>query len=244
MSSLIDPRVKLLIVFALTSVVLFAGNLWTFITITFLSIAFSWFFEVDLYHVFYKLRKFLTLVFGLIVIQSLFNSGGNTILGIGKFKLLTDLGLYLGVSYICRVIVIIMSGTIISSSSMRENLQALYQLKLPYEIGLMTSVGIRFLPILMEEVNYAYIAMELRGINVKKLNIKKRVKIISQLFVPIIFATMARAKKLSESIEARGFVIGEKRSSYMELKLNNRDYVVAIIGVLIIIVAALGGGVI
>jgi len=243
MFSKIDPRVKLIIVFSLTSVVLFAGNLWTFLIITLLSIGFSWFFGVDFYHVFYKLRKFITLVFGLIIIQSIFNSKGNTLVGIGNFKILTDVGLYLGISYICRVIVIIMSGVIISSSSMRENLQGLYQLKLPYEIGLMTSVGIRFLPILMEEVNYAYIAMELRGINVKKLKIKDRLKIISQLFVPIIYSTMIRAKKLSESIEARGFIIGEKRSSYMELKLNSKDYLVAIVGVLIVVIGALGGGI-
>ena len=238
----IDPRVKLMIVFALTTLVLFAGDAWTFTMVTFLSVGFSWFFKVDLYYVFHKLRRFLTLVFGLIIIQSIFNSKGFAIVAIGDFKILTDVGLYLGFTYICRVIVIIMSGAIISSSSMRENLQALYQLKVPYEMGLMTSVGIRFLPILREEVRNAYIAMELRGVNVKKLKLQKRLHIISQLFVPIIYSTMTRAKKLSESIEARGFIIGEKRSSYLELKLNSRDYIVAIVGVLIVAMAAIGGG--
>ncbi len=238
----IDPRVKLVIVMALTGVILFASHIWTFFIITFLSIGFSWYFQVDVVNVLFKLRKFLSVVFGLIVIQSFFHSNGQVLIGFGHIKLLTDVGLYLGISYICRVIVIIMSGSILSSSSMRENLQGLYQLKLPYEIGLMTSVGIRFLPILMEEVNHAYIAMELRGINVKKLKVKMRIKIISQLFVPIIYSTMTRAKKLSESIEARGFVIGEKRSSYMELQLSLKDIVVGVIGVLIIVFSVIGGG--
>lgn len=239
-----DPRVKLIIVFALTSVILFAGKLVTFVSITLISIGFAWLFEVDLKQVFYKLRHFLTLVFGLIIIQSIFNSTGNTLVGIGGFKLLTDVGLYLGVSYICRVIVIVMSGSIISSSSMRANLQALYQMKLPYEIGLMTSVGIRFLPILVEEVKHAYIAMELRGVNVKKLKMKYRVQIISQLFVPIIYSTMTRARKLSESIEARGFVIGKERSSYMELKLTSKDYFVTLISLIVVIVIVISGGII
>lgn len=240
----VDPRAKILIVLALTSVIIFTKNIWIMIGITILSLIYSWLFKVDLYQVFFKLRKFLTLLIGLIFIQSIFNTNGNVLIGVGEFKLLTDVGLILGISYICRVIVIIMSGSIISSSTMRENLQGLYQMKLPYEIGLMTSVGIRFLPILMEEVNNAYIAMELRGINVKKLKISLRIKIIAQLFVPIIYSTMIRAQKLSESIEARGFVIGKARSSYMVLKFKRNDVIVTILCVSIVILVVIGGGII
>ena len=36
---------------------------------------------------------------------------------------------------------------------------------------------------------------------------------------------MVRSRRLSESIEMRGFVVGEKRSSYLKLHMKGVDYV-------------------
>lgn len=221
-----DPRTKFFIVLLLTTVVILFMDIRVQLGVTFLTGLVSHLFGVKLMSVFRKMRHFLMLLLGIVVIQSLFRNDGHVLVGIGSVRLLTDTGLSLAVGYLCRVAVIICSGALIATSSLRQNLQGLSQLGIPYELALMTGVGIRFLPMLMEEVNNAYMAMELRGVEVKKLPFRKRISMVSQLFIPIIYGTIVRAQKLSESIEARGFVIGQKRTSFYHLKMAGRDWMI------------------
>ncbi len=67
-------------------------------------------------------------------------------------ELLTDVGIIRGVQYLYRMLVVILSGAIISTSGLKDNLQALVQLGLPYDVGFMCAIGIRFLPIFMEDI--------------------------------------------------------------------------------------------
>lgn len=230
-----DPRVKLLIVLFLSTTVIFYQNVWTLVTVTLVTLLVSWMMDVAILEVLKKLRHFLILLAGIIIVQSVFRNEGQALINIGGITLLTDLGIHMAVGYFCRVVVIIYSGAIIGTSSLRKNLQGLNQIGIPFELALMTGVGIRFLPMLIEEVSNATMAMALRGVEVKTLPIKKRVTLVSQLFIPIIYGTLTRAQKLSESIEARGFVIGQQRSSYDRLKFNPYDWIMSLIALVLFI---------
>lgn len=231
-----DPRVKLLIVMFLSTVVIFYQNIWTLLAVTVLTLLVGWTMDVEILKVLRKLRHFLMLLAGIIIVQSIFRNDGQAIISIGGVTLLTDVGINMAIGYFCRVVVIIYSGAIIGTSTLRQNLQALTQIGIPFELALMTGVGIRFLPMLMEEVSNAYLAMALRGVEVGALPIRKRVTLVSQLFIPIIYSTLTRAQKLSESIEARGFIIGQKRSSYYRLKFNKNDWMISVLGLVIFVV--------
>lgn len=231
-----DPRVKILIVLILSSMVIFYQTVWILLAVTVSTLVIGWTMDVEILKVFRKLRHFLMLLAGIIIVQSVFRNDGQAIINMGGITLLTDVGINMAMGYFCRVVVIIYSGAIIGTSSLRQNLQALTQIGLPFELALMTGVGIRFIPMLMEEVSNAYLAMALRGVEVGALPIRKRVTLVSQLFIPIIYSTLSRAQKLSESIEARGFVIGQKRSSYYHLKFNRRDWMISLLGLVIFVV--------
>ena len=230
-----DPRVKLLMVFFLSTMVLFYQNIVTLITVTVATLVISWLMGVAILEVLGKLKHFLMLLAGIILVQSVFRNEGQAIVNMGGITLLTDLGLRMAIGYFCRVVVIIYSGAIIGTSTLRQNLQGLNQIGIPFELALMTGVGIRFLPMLIEEISNAAMAMALRGVDVKALPIKKRVTLVSQLFIPIIYGTLTRAQKLSESIEARGFVIGQKRTSFDRLSFKASDWLVSLIGALVFI---------
>lgn len=235
---ILDPRVKIIGVALLTGFIVVQHGLLQQILLGLLSLGFALYVKADLINIFKKLRRFLTLFFTLVIIQSFFRSGGNPIITVFGIKLVTDQGLYMAVSYVIRMFVIVASGAIISTSSMRTILQGLSQLRLPYVLGLMTSIGIRFLPILGEEIQNAYTSMTLRGINVRKLPLKKRINIVGRLFVPIVFGTLHRAQKISESIEMRGYVTGAKRTSYYTLKMMAKDYYILITLVALILIVA------
>lgn len=221
---IIDPRVKILGVALLTGIIVVEHRMLQQILIGLLSIGFAVYVGADLIVILKKLRRFLTLFLTLIIIQSFFRSGGTPLISIGNINLITDQGLFMAISYVIRMFVIVASGAVISTSSMRFVLQGLSQLKLPYVLGLMTSIGIRFLPILGEEIQNAYTSMALRGIDIRELPLKQRIHIIGRLFVPIVYGALHRAQKIAESIEMRGYVVGEKRTSYFNLKMKMKDY--------------------
>jgi len=236
MSVTFDPRTKIFSVVVLSGMVLLSPNLMNQLMIMIMTILLCLMFGVNIFILLKKIKKFLVLFLGIIVIQSIFTNGQTDLVFIGSFTILSVEGLQLGINYMLRVLVIVFCGAIVSSSSMRNTMQGMVQLGLPYEFALMTSIGVRFLPILMDEIKQTYMAMELRGINIKKIPLRRRIELIGRLFVPIVNATLVRAKKLSESTEMRGYIIGEVRSSYYRLRFKGCDI---ILGLSIIIMAFL-----
>ncbi|MBS7526895.1 energy-coupling factor transporter transmembrane protein EcfT [Fusibacter paucivorans] len=220
-----DPRVKLLAATAISTVgVLSASPVLSLVNFL-VGLVMCSIFKVNLLKIIRKMKRFLGVCLALIVIQSLFDRSGSAILLIGKITILTDVGMYRGINYLFRVLIILISGMIISTSSMKATIQGFVQLGLPYEFGFMVGLGIRFLPLLTEEIRNTYVSMALRGIDVNRLPIAKRLAMIGSLFIPIVYATLLRGKALAESAQSRGFVIGGKRSTFEKLKFGKHDYI-------------------
>jgi len=112
------------------------------------------------------------------------------------------------------------------NSTPREIIQGLIQWKVPYELAFMVSLAIRFIPILAQEAKDAYTAIQLRGIEISELTLKKRFKLYSYMFMPVLSGVIHKAKELSTSLEARAFRAYPERTSFMKLKLIRRDYLV------------------
>ena len=74
-----------------------------------------------------------------------------------------------------------------------------------------------------------------RGVDFQEGSIKAKVTQIISLLIPMFVISFKRAEDLSNAMEARGYIIGEKRTKLDELKLRWRDYLC-----LIIILAFLG----
>jgi len=137
-----------------------------------------------------------------------------------------------GIRVILRMMIIIVSATIMRGSSSREIIQALVQWKIPYEIAFMVSLAIRFLPILRDEAKDVFTAIQLRGIEVEELSLYKRFKVYSYLFMPVLSGVIYRARELSTSIESRGFRAYPERTSYIKLRLSLKDYILMITSML------------
>jgi energy-coupling factor transport system permease protein len=220
-----DPRTKLFVVLCLSTAAVAFPEWQNLLRVTLVGIGFGWVFSVPFGSLLRRFSRILTLFFGLIVVQSLFTHQGEAILQIARVPILTTVGLERGLAYLFRVVIILLSGSILATSSMRDLLQALQQLKLPYVIGLMTAIGVKFLPIFVAEVQDAFVAMQLRGIDVKHLKLRKRIQVIAYLFIPLILSTLDKAERLAATIESRGFRTGAKRSHYRKLKLRRQDLI-------------------
>jgi len=90
----------------------------------------------------------------------------------------------------------------------------------------MVSIAIRFLPILKEEMSDMIIAIQLRGIDIKKVKLIKKIKIYKYIMLPIVTNSILKARELSLAMEMRGFRAYSTRTSYMVLKMNRLDYLI------------------
>ncbi len=224
MNDKFDPRTKLFVVLITSTLILVLHDIRMMAAVLLFQFIFALVFKAKIYETFYKLRRFISILFFLIVIQSIFDNQGNTILAISNITVLTDQGIIKGIAYIIRLTTIIMSGAILVTSEQSKLIQALVLIKVPYDLALMSSMGIRFLPLLIEQMKDTLTAIQLRGVEIEKQNLRDKLSIYAYIFTPVIVSTLKKAKSLSLSIEMRAFRLYEKRTSLVKLELANIDY--------------------
>jgi ABC-type cobalt transport system, permease component CbiQ and related transporters len=178
-----------------------------------------------------KMRRIFILIIIIAVIQSLFSPSGKAIVSVGGLSLVTSGGLEKGTIVILRMAIIIVSAAVMTTSNPREIVQGFVQWKVPYEIAFMVSVAIRFLPLLTDEIRDTFTAIQLRGIDLGKIPVKKRLKVYSYLFMPVVLGTIVKSQELSTAMEMRAFRAYTKRTSYMVLYMDYKDYAAIFISI-------------
>lgn len=171
-----------------------------------------------------RLKKLIGGMIAIGVAQSIFIKSGNPIITIGSLALLTDYGLAKALEFILRLGIIIISSVIITTSSSREVVQGLVQMKVPYEIAFMVSTAVRFLPLFREEMTDMVTALQLRGIDLKKIRLREKLKIYKYLLLPITTNAILRARELATAMEMRAFRAYPHRTSYRVLEMKMKDY--------------------
>lgn len=229
LNSKLDPRTKIVIVLSLSTLSLIYDDISMLIVFLSISCLCSVLMNSNLIAILVRLKKLICVMAAIAIVQSLFIKTGNPILKIGTFTLLTDYGIIKSLEFVLRLGIIIVSAAIITTSSSREIVQGLVQWRCPYEIAFMVSVAIRFLPIFKEEMTDMVIAIQLRGIDLKRVKLEKKIKVYKYILFPIVTNSILKAKELSTAMEMRGFRAYPSRTSYMTLKMQNIDYIVIII---------------
>ena len=225
LNSKLDPRTKIVIVLSLSTLSLIYDDISMLIVFLSISCLCSVLMNSNLIAILVRLKKLICVMAAIAIVQSLFTKTGNPIIKIGTFTLLTDYGIVRSLKFVLRLGIIIVSAAIITTSSSREIVQGLVQWRCPYEIAFMVSVAIRFLPIFKEEMTDMVIAIQLRGIDLKRVELKKKIKVYKYILFPIVTNSILKAKELSTAMEMRGFRAYHSRTSYMTLKMQNTDYI-------------------
>jgi energy-coupling factor transport system permease protein len=230
-SNQLDPRSKIILVMCISTLAVFFQNIFWMIPLFIFTLLVSIFFKSNFFNLIWKFKKFIGIFVAMIFIQSIFVSGGEEILKIGNFTLISTLGIYNGVSIILRFLIIIVSASVMATSSSRDIVQGLYQWKIPYEITFMVAVAVRFLPMLKEEASDMFISLQLRGVELEKLSLRKKLNIYSYLLMPMIASVIGKAGELSLAVEMRGLRADYKRTSFKTLKLRFNDYIIMLLSV-------------
>lgn len=109
----------------------------------------------------------------------------------------------------------------------------LKRFRVPVEdFSIMMMLAIKFIPILLGEINRIIKAQSARGVDFESGNIIQRAKNMIPILTPLFNSVLKRADDLALALLARGYVSGKKRTHLHELKMNGQDWAVLTLVVL------------
>lgn len=159
-------------------------------------------------------------------------------------------GLLFGLGFILKMLIMMYASALLAFTSPIEDLlYGLQKIGLPYQIGLMLTIAIRFIPTLTLEVEQIQQAQIARGSQInQKNNPAQAVRRTIPLFVPMIVSSIRRSDTMAMSMISRGYGYTNHRTVLVEIKYLFIDYItifllLAITGLLIVLNRQTGLGV-
>ncbi len=182
-------------------------------------------------------KPLLFLVLFIFLFHLLFETGGVQLIDVGPFALYAG-GLERGIVSASRMLIFIMYALLLTFTTQPDRIaQGLQHLLRPLRIiglpvdrfVLMLQIALRFVPTIFEEAERLWKAQQSRGMDLRGRPLREKTRLIIALLVPITVGTFRRAISLADSMEARGYRIGEPRSAYRQLTWGRYDTVFLLI---------------
>ncbi len=116
-------------------------------------------------------------------------------------------------------------------------------IKVPtYEISMVITLAIRFIPLMFEDLSMIMIAQTSRGVNVYNGNAITKIKGASNSILPMLVLAFKRSEDISNAMIIRGYQIGEKRSKFKKNKFKLLELITLIATIALLVgVIYLGG---
>lgn len=227
----LDPRSKLVFVFAFIVVVFLANNVVTYAILLGLTLFVILLSKIRLYFLINGLKPVIFLMLFTLILHLVMTKEGAVIFDLGFMKIYEG-GLRQGIFISMRFLILVFMTSILtlttSPISITDGLETLLnpfkRFKLPvHELALMMSISLRFIPTLMDETTKIMKAQMARGSDLSAGPIKDRLKAVVPLLVPLFVSAFKRAEDLATAMEVRGYRGGEGRTKYRQLKWMARD---------------------
>ncbi|MGI5849274.1 MAG: energy-coupling factor transporter transmembrane component T family protein [Christensenellales bacterium] len=231
-----DPRVMLLIAACFSTMGVLIETTWLLTAVFAFAVLFGIALRADMMVLIRRLKGLIGVVVFVALMQSIFVNEGRAIISVGSLDILTTGGLLLAANTLLRIGTVIASAAIFLLTTSRMMIQGLIQLKVPYEFAFMASVALRFLPVFSEAFRDTVTAIQLRGVDLKKIRFREKIKMYISIMTPVTYGAVDKAQKLSYAMELRAFRAYPKRTSRLVLKLSGMDY--AYIAVIPLLTAA------
>lgn len=127
--------------------------------------------------------------------------------------------------------IVVMGYYTIKSTKVSEFIASMQKSNIPKEIIIPLSVVFRYVPSIIEEIKSISDAMKMRGFGLTSKSLKNPLKLIEFYMVPILISAVKTADELSAASLTRGLSNPEKRTSLVEVRFNNWDYLMIILAI-------------
>ena len=242
----LDPRIKIMGTFLYIAAVFiakgFAGYLLCTLFLAFV-VKLS---KVPVKMLLGGLKPILVIIVFTMALNIFFTGGKDVLWQYGILKISVQ-GILLAVKMTVRLILIVMGSSVLTLSTtpiqltvgMEYLLKPYKKIGVPaHEIAMMTSIALRFIPTLIEELDKIRKAQTARGADFDTGGLIERAKSLIPLLVPLFVSAFRRADELAMAMEARCYRGDVNRTRMNELVMMKNDYL-ALFALLVFVFAVL-----
>lgn len=226
-----DPRAKLIFVFAFIAIIFLANSVWGYAIAAAFTLGSIWMSGITVRFLVSGLKPVMILIGFTFLLQIFFAREGNVVLDLGFIKIYEE-GIRQAFFISTRFLLLVLMTSLLTltttpisiTDGLESLLNPLKKVKFPaHELALMMSIALRFIPTLMDETDKVMKAQMARGSDMSSGPLKDRLKAVVPLMIPLFVNAFKRAEDLATAMEVRGYRGGEGRTKYRLLKWQKRD---------------------
>lgn len=243
----LDPRSKLLATILFIVIIFFANNWQSYLILSIVVGLGIFLSKVPVDYFIKGVRPMLVLFIFTALLQILVTPGRTTYFSVW-FIHISQEGILNGIYIFLRFVLIIFMSILLTLTTEALRLTdaidyfitPLKKMNFPvHDLALMLSIGLRFVPTLMDEAEKIMNAQRARGMDFNEGNWLDRIKNIVPLLVPLFNSSYDRAFDLATAMEARDYRGGKGRTKYRKLTWRIWDSVVILflLGILLLILS-------
>lgn len=243
----LNACVKLLLTVAFIVMVFLVSSLYSYIAVALFIIITTLVSRVPVIKVLKSIKAIVFIVIIMSIINLFANAEGKVLASWWIFTI-TDGGIINAVHLALRLIFLVMGTSLLTYTTtpmaLTDGMETLmYPLKLikvpTHDIAIIMSIALRFIPILMEEVDKIMMAQKARGACFDRGGLLKRAKALLPVLIPLFVSAFRRADELALALDARCYNATPNRTKYKKDKLSWGDLVATIVtAVFIVLVVA------
>jgi energy-coupling factor transport system permease protein len=173
------------------------------------------------------------LLFAMLLIINLFTIKGEVLFEIRGVYIYKD-AILQTIYVFLRIVMLLMVSTLLSSSTTPSELTYALEFYLKplkifkiniYEIAIMVSIALRFIPTLIEEMERIKKAQTSRGIDFENGKYVDKLRGLTSLIIPLFISCFDKADELTNAMVARGYDSDMPRSRYKHLSTSKNDLI-------------------
>jgi energy-coupling factor transport system permease protein len=239
----LDPRAKLLFVFAFLFLIFFANNVPTYVILYLFLIGAIWLSRISPKIFLGALKPVLFIIVLTSILHLTLTQGGQVVLVTPIFTVYEE-GIRQAVFNSSRFLILVGVASLLSfttssldlTDALEHLLGPLKRIRVPvHELALMMSIALRFIPTLWEETEKIKKAQLARGADLESGNVFKRLKSYIPIFIPLFLSSFRRAEELAMAMESRAYRGGVGRTKYRLLQFKLRDWLLIVLFLVVMI---------
>lgn len=228
----IDPRIKLVGIIIFIAMLLVVDNFYGYIFASFFILTIIKLSRVPIIMLFRGLKSIFYILIFTFVLNVFFTKGDVLLFSFYFMEIYLE-GIFFAFRMSYRLMLIVFASSILTlttppislTDGIEKLLSPLKAIKIPaHEIAMIMTIALRFIPILMEELDKIMKAQMARGANFDDGNLIKKIKSLIPVLVPLFISAFRRADDLAMAMEARCYRGDINRTRMKELKFKKLDF--------------------
>lgn len=221
----LDPRAKIIVMFLNVLMVIMISNwfqLGLAVIVTLILLLLS---RIS-FKFYLKQTMFLKYMYLFFIIFFTLTEGTRVIFELGVLKIHLD-GFMQGLFYSSKMILFVLMGALLTFTTAPTELVAgakrLFNSASAEKFAFMTSLAIRLIPMILDEVKVVYIAQQSRGLDFSELTLSEKLTKLMAIIIPSIANTIKRLTMMMDVMDCRGYIVGDERTSIYRLHWTKND---------------------